>query len=103
MRVFFKKMVLDLPDVIDAEPVGELDLVESLLVKAQLGILAPGLRQLVLVKKSEFHLPRPSLPEPRALTTVAHAPHPPAARAPPSPRSGGARGVSPPSPRLRGE
>ena len=47
--------MLDLPDVVDAEPVGELDLVERLLVKPQLRILGPGLRQLMLVEKSEFH------------------------------------------------
>ena len=47
-------MVLDLPDVINAEPVGELDLVERLLVELQLGIFLPRLRQLVLVEKPEL-------------------------------------------------
>ena len=55
MRVFLEKMVLDLPDVVDPQPIGELDLVERLVVKAQLAILAPGLRQLVLVEQAEFH------------------------------------------------
>jgi hypothetical protein len=55
VRVFLKEMMLDLPDVVDPEPIGELDLDERLLIKTQLGFLAPGLRQLVLVKKSEFH------------------------------------------------
>ena len=55
MRVLLEEMVLDLPDVIDAEPVGELDLIERVLIKAQLGILIPRLRQLVLVEQSEFH------------------------------------------------
>ena len=50
-------MVLDLPDVVDPQAIGELDLVERLLIKTQLGILAPRLRQLVLVKQSEFHRP----------------------------------------------
>jgi hypothetical protein len=50
-------MVLDLPDVVDPQTIGELDLVERLLIKPQLGLFAPGLRQLVLVEQSEFHLP----------------------------------------------
>jgi hypothetical protein len=54
VRILLEKMVFDLPDLIDAEPVGEFDLIERLLIKLQLGILAPGLRQLVLVEKPEF-------------------------------------------------
>jgi hypothetical protein len=50
-------MVLDLPDVVDAESVGELDLVERVLIEKQLGIQASGLRQLVLVENPEFHRP----------------------------------------------
>ena len=57
VRVLFEKMVLDFPDVVDAEPVGKLDLIERLLVKPQLAFFAPGLRQLVLVKRSEFNPP----------------------------------------------
>ena len=55
MRIFLEEVVLDLPDVIDAEPVGEFDLFERILVEPQLGILVPGLRQLMLVKEAEFH------------------------------------------------
>ena len=55
VRILFKEMVLDLPDVIDAEPVGELDLIERVLIKPQLGILIPRLRQLVFVEQPEFH------------------------------------------------
>jgi hypothetical protein len=57
MRVFFEEVMLDFPDVVDAETVGELDLVERLLIQTQLGLLAPGLRQLMLVEQSEFHRP----------------------------------------------
>ena len=59
MRVFLEEMVLDLPDVVDADPVGELDLVERLLIEPPLGIVVPGaarrLRQLMLVEQAEFH------------------------------------------------
>ena len=55
MRIFLEEVVLDLPDVVDAEPVGEFDLVERVLVEAALGVLVPGLRQLVLVEQAEFH------------------------------------------------
>ena len=44
VRVFLEEVVLDLPDVIDGEPVGELDLVERPLIKAQLAFFGPGLR-----------------------------------------------------------
>src|SRR5580700_11956420 len=60
VRVLLEEMVLDLPDVVDAEPVGELDLVERLLVEPQLRILGPRLRQLMLVEKSEFHRQAPA-------------------------------------------
>ena len=56
VRVFLEEVVLDLPDVVDAEPVGELDLVERVLDDAALGVLAPGPRQLMLVEHAEFHL-----------------------------------------------
>ena len=49
--------MLDLPDVVDPQAIGELDLVERLLIETQLGFIAPGLRQLVLVKRSEFNPP----------------------------------------------
>jgi hypothetical protein len=54
-------MMFDFPDVVDPEPVGELDLLERLLIKPQLGILVPRLRQLMLVKQSEFHFLVPSV------------------------------------------
>ena len=49
--------MLDFPNIVDAEPIGELDLVEGLLIETQLGVLALGLRQLVLIEQSEFHRP----------------------------------------------
>jgi hypothetical protein len=57
MRILLEKMMLDFPDVVDAQPIGQFDLVERLLVKPQLGLFAPGLRQLMLVEQSEFHRP----------------------------------------------
>jgi hypothetical protein len=36
VRIFFEKMVLDFPDIVDAEPIGEFDLIQRLLVKPQL-------------------------------------------------------------------
>src|SRR5262249_11687901 len=71
-RIFLEEMVLDLPDIVDAELVGELDLVERLLVQALLRILGPGLRQLVLIEKPEFH---PRVP-------LVSAPSPPRKRGP---------------------
>ena len=47
--------MLDLPDVIDAEPVGQLDLGESVLEQAMLGVAVPRPRQLMLVQKPETH------------------------------------------------
>ena len=61
VRIFLEEMVLDLPDVVDAELVGELDLLERFLVQPTLGALAPRLRQLVFVEQAEFH--RSFLPE----------------------------------------
>jgi hypothetical protein len=60
VRILLEEMVLDLPDILDAEPVGELDLVERLLTQALLRILVPRLRQLVLIEEPEFHPPRSS-------------------------------------------
>jgi len=60
VRILLEEVVLDLPDVVDPQTIGELDLVKRLLIKTQLGLLAPGLRQLVLVEQSEFHCSRSS-------------------------------------------
>jgi hypothetical protein len=55
VRIFLEKMVFDFPGVIDAEFVGELDLVERLLEQPLLGAVVPRSRQLVLVENAEFH------------------------------------------------
>src|SRR3982074_277 len=55
MRIFLEKMVLDFPGVVDAELVGELDLIERLLKQPVLVTLVPRPRQLVLVENAEFH------------------------------------------------
>jgi len=47
--------MLDFPRVVDAEPVGELDLVERLLEQALLAVRGPRSRELVLVEDSESH------------------------------------------------
>src|SRR5437588_3235942 len=64
---FLEEVVLDFPDIVDAKPVGEFDLIERLLITPQLGILGPGLRQLMLVEKPEFHPWRP-LYDPRGFS-----------------------------------
>jgi hypothetical protein len=48
VRIFFQEMMLDFPGVVDAEFVGELDLVERLLQQPVLGAVIPRSRQLVL-------------------------------------------------------
>ena len=48
-------MVLHLPGVIDAEPVGQLDLGQRVLEELELGPVFPGPRQLVLVEDPESH------------------------------------------------
>src|SRR2546423_15247608 len=55
MRIFFQKMMFDFPCVIDAELVGELDLVERLLKKPELVTLVPWPRKLMFVENPEFH------------------------------------------------
>jgi hypothetical protein len=69
VRILLEKVMLDLPDVVDAEPIGELNLVERLLVETQLGLLTSRLRQLMLVEQSEFHR-TVSVPSPSV--TLAH-------------------------------
>lgn len=42
VRILFQEMMLDRPGVIDAEFIGERDLVEGLLEQAMLGLLGQG-------------------------------------------------------------
>ena len=55
VRIFLEKMVLDFPGVVDAEPVGEFDLVERFGKQPVLVAVVPWTRQLVLVENAEFH------------------------------------------------
>src|SRR6266851_6529620 len=55
VRILFEEMMLDFPGVIIAEPVGQLDLVERVLVELQFAAGQPRARQLQLVEDAEFH------------------------------------------------
>ena len=55
MRVLLEEVVLDLPGVVVAEPVGQLDLVERVLIELAFVVRPPRARQLQLVEDAEFH------------------------------------------------
>ena len=55
MRVFLEKMMLDLPGVVVAELVGQLDLDQRVLEELVFRMFRPGSGELVLVEDSEFH------------------------------------------------
>src|SRR5439155_5025873 len=55
VRVLLEEVVLDLPRVVEAEPVRELHLVEGVLQQPVLVVLTPRARQLVLVEDAELH------------------------------------------------
>ncbi len=55
MRIFLEEVMLDFPGVVDAEFVGELDLIERILEQLQLIALFPGTRQLMLIEDAELH------------------------------------------------
>src|SRR3954454_24926080 len=59
VRGLLEEVVLDLPGVVEPEPVGELDLVEAVLEQLVLGVVGPRPRQLVLVEDPEFHAADP--------------------------------------------
>jgi hypothetical protein len=56
MGVFLQEVMLDLPGMIDAKPVGQFDLVERILEQLQFVAFVPRPRQLVLVENPELHL-----------------------------------------------
>ncbi len=56
MRVLLEEVVLDFPGVVDAEAIGELDLVESFVEEALFVAFAPGAWKLMLVEDAELHL-----------------------------------------------
>ena len=58
VAVLLEEVVLDLPHVLDAERVGELDLVERVLDELVLGAVVPGAADLVLVEDPELHVSR---------------------------------------------
>ena len=53
--VLLEEVVLDLPDVVEAELVGELDLLERVLEQAVLVVGCHGPRKLVFVEDAELH------------------------------------------------
>ena len=55
MGIFLQKMMLHLPGVIDAETVGQFDLIQRVLKQLQLVAVMPGARQLMLIKNTELH------------------------------------------------
>ena len=57
VAVLLEEVVLHFPRVIDAEPVGKLDLRQRVLEELELGSLIPRAGELVLVENAELHLP----------------------------------------------
>src|SRR5579871_5877789 len=55
MRIFLEEVMLDLPDLIEAELVGKDDLLHRLLVLAQFRLARPRLLHRMFVENSEFH------------------------------------------------
>ena len=55
MAVLLQEVVLDLPHHVEAETIGQLDLLERVLQEAVLGVHLPRARQLVLVEDPELH------------------------------------------------
>jgi hypothetical protein len=55
VRVLLEEVVLDAPRVVEAEPVGELDLREGVVQELVFAVLPPGAGQLQLVEDAESH------------------------------------------------
>ena len=53
--VFLKKVVFDLPDVVDAQPIGQFYLVQRFLEQTVFVAFVPGSGDLVFVENPEFH------------------------------------------------
>ena len=62
MRILLEEMVLHLPCVVVAKPVGEFHLRQGVLIKLPLVVLRPGARQLQFVEYAEFHAAPPFVP-----------------------------------------
>src|SRR3954469_17231017 len=58
VRVLLEEVVLDLPDVVEAHAVGQLDLLESVAQQLLVRAVLPRPRHLVLVEDPEAHPPR---------------------------------------------
>ena len=69
VRVLLEEVVLDLPHVVDAEAVGELDLLEGLDDHLPLRVRGPRPRELELVEQPELHGSRWARPGSRRSTT----------------------------------
>ena len=55
VRVFLEEMMLDLPGIVIAAAIGDLELRQRILVEPELVALDPGARQLQLVEDAELH------------------------------------------------
>ena len=53
--MFFEEMVLDFPGVVVVELVGQLHLIERVLIELTFVVHAPGAWKLQLVEDAEFH------------------------------------------------
>src|SRR6266851_10117458 len=66
VRVFLEEVVLDGPDMIEAQLVGQLHLLEAVVVNRALGLARPRPRDRNLVEKAELHtMPPQSQPSSR--------------------------------------
>src|SRR5581483_174739 len=55
MRILLEEVMLDFPHMVDAELVGELDLIEGVLEKLELGAGRPRAGELMFIEGAEFH------------------------------------------------
>ena len=58
VRVLLEEVMLDLPDVVEAQAVGQLYLLQRLLEEAVFVVAVPGTRELELVEDPESHVGR---------------------------------------------
>ena len=57
VAVLLEEVVLDLPDVLEPERIGRLDLLQCLVEQAMFGIVSPWSPHLMLVEHAELHRP----------------------------------------------
>jgi hypothetical protein len=55
MRVLFQEVVLDCPDIVKAQVIGQLDLLECFLQELFLGPFVPRTGYLMLIEQTESH------------------------------------------------